>query len=217
MNDKMRAWPTWIGKATQRKKLNDIKPPKAHKGTQCESSDAYLRLILLEKLPKYSQPSDENFDSFLYIFQQYLEILHVKENEKVSLLFACLRENALDKLTHQPITINDQTSWEQTTQKLRDIFCSNNTLTIQTLQQLKQQDHQPLENFAHTVQQLVNNLFLNSNGYTDQQRENESIRYFVRGIVKPVKNQLKGNKFQSMKEVLAKAQQIQTTMIINDR
>ena len=200
-----------LSKGASKKKGMDSSP-KADKAVQCDAADSYLRILVLEKLPKFTNPSDEIFDSYLKIFCSYMEILKIDEKDKVSLLYACFQGKALEKLVQSHITVDTNIPWQQTITKLRHIFDPsniNNNVSIQHLKQLKQSKSQPLENFIITVKELVNNIFLQQLGYTDEQREMETIRYFVRGATPAIKQQLKGNKFKTIAEVLKKAEEIQ--------
>lgn len=200
--------------ASKRKGIDS--PPKADKAVQCDAADSYLRILILEKLPKFANPSDENFDSYLKIFCSYMEILKIDQNEKVSLLFACFQGKALEMIIQSDITVDTNIPWQQTTTTLHHIFDPSNTknkVSINQLKQLKQLKEQSLENFIITVTQVVNNLFPQHLGYTDTQREMEIIRYFVRGAIPAIKQHLKGNKFKTTAEVLQQAQAIQQQTI----
>lgn len=207
-----------LSKNASKKKCIDS-PPKADKAVQCDVTDAYLRILILEKLPKFTNPSDENFDSYLRIFCSHMEILKIDEKDKVSFLYSCFQGKSLEKIIQSHITVDTNIPWQETTTNLSHIFDSSNfndTVSIQQLKQLKQSNNQTLENYIITVKKMVNKIFLQQLGYTDEQREIETIRYFVRGATPAIKQQLIGNKFKTVAEVLKTAQEIQQQSIMKN-
>jgi len=190
---------------------------RCDKGVQCNNVDPYVRLLILEKLPKYSNPSGENFNFYLQRLQFVMEALKIDEKDKVCFLFACLQGEASEKLDHSHPAINEKITWEEATTTLRKIFnplqINNN---IQTLRQAKQQPDQDFHDFTKTIQQLVKNIFKEELGYNDAHRENEVIRYMIRGAKKKLKDQLKGKKYNSVEEVIVKAQSLETTINSNN-
>jgi hypothetical protein len=195
------------------KKKSIKESSKVDKAVQCDNNDPYVRVLILEKLPKFTNPSDGNFDHYLQHLQQVMKALKIDDKDKVSFLFACLQDKASEKLEQSQLLINENSSWEQTTTLLKNTFGQLKTTgNIQTLRQTKQQHDQEFHDFTNLVQQLVNKIFVHELGYTDAQRESETIRYAIRGAKKELKDQLKGKKYNTIVEVKLKAHDLETKM-----
>lgn len=199
-------------KLLKKKKANEF-PETNDKAVQCDNNDPLIRILILEKLPKYSNPFDENFNNFLQQLHLTMEALKINEKEKVSFLFACLQGPASDKVKQCRPNIHKTSTWEDATTTLKMIFNPLQTNgNIQTLRQLKQQRDQDFNSYATIVQQMVNNIFLNQLGYTDSCREIETIRYSIRGAKKELKHQLKGTKHISIADLILKAKALESNM-----
>lgn len=81
----------------KKKKINEF-PTTVDKAVQCDNSDPYVRILIIEKLPKYTRPSDENFNNYLQQLQLTMEALKLDEKEKVSFYLDVYRDRHGKKL-----------------------------------------------------------------------------------------------------------------------
>uniref|UniRef100_A0A914R3R1 Uncharacterized protein n=1 Tax=Panagrolaimus davidi TaxID=227884 RepID=A0A914R3R1_9BILA len=150
-------------KLLSNKKKNIKDCTKVDKAVQTDGNDPYLSLLILEKLPKFTEPSDENFNCYVEKFQIITDT-KIDGKDKIGFLLAT----------------------------------SGTTANIQTLRQAKQQNDQDFYTFTIMVHQMVKNIFLQQLGYTDAQRESETIRYAIRGAKKELKGSLKGTRYNNI-------------------
>ena len=179
------------------------------KATQCDDNDSYLRLMLIKKLPKFSNPFDENINSFIIHFSQCADALQINPSDRCNLLLASIHGHAAAKLLNVPSL--EATTWENVVSFLQNTFPEKPQApqTLENLRQLKQQNDQSLEDYGRQIQQAVTHFFTDERGYNDTHREIEAIRHFVRGIRKPIKKHIKGHKYHSFQHALEQAVKVQ--------
>lgn len=191
---------------------------KADKAVQCDANDPYVRILILEKLPKFTDPSDEIFDDYLQRLQLIMNTLKIDEKDKVGFLLASLQEKAREMLMQSRLNIDANTTWIEVIIIMKTLYDPMQTSgNIQTLRQAKQQQNQDFRDFTHMVNQMVNNIFLQQLGYTDAQRECETIKYAIRGAKKELKDRLKGTKYNKIADLMSKAHDLESTMTLDGK
>jgi hypothetical protein len=163
---------------------------------------------LFAKLPHYYGRKDENFLMFIEIIESKTDPLNIAENDKLVLLKYCLLDKAAEafiKIQQQSTTI----TWKHMINALQEILPVEHEINYHILHQRKQQPTETLEDYAHIIQEIVNKLYPNQNGFCQKARNMEMVKVFTNGVKQPLKRQLKQKTYKDMKEILHEAKILQ--------
>jgi hypothetical protein len=163
---------------------------------------------LFAKLPHYYGRKNENFPMFIEIIESKTDPLNIAENDKLVLLKYCL----LDKAAEAFIKIKQQSTtatWKHMIDALQQILPVEHEINYHILHQRKQQPAETPEDYAHIIQEMVNKLYPNQNGFCQKTRNMETVKVFTNGVQQPLKRQLKQKTYKDLKEILHEAKILQ--------
>lgn len=142
-------------------------------------------------LPKYRGRADtRTFKEYLDVFYDVALSYDWNEARKCQMLGSALEGEA--KAAYQTIPDGDKTSWKKLVEALgkKLTFQDNVPHMRQRLQNRTQKPHESIAEYALDIRYLVEKAFPESHSYTAQQKKENEIDYFLRGLRPQIKEQL---------------------------
>ena len=191
--------------------LNRLKrdPKKCDKANQTTPDEKYFfskERKQIAKLPVFGGNKDESFKKFIH----HIEMIDAHDERKMEILVMRLHGSATNEFI-ETMTQNASTTFQEMIKELQKAFPETQSISLQTLRRRKQLPNEPLELFADSIRSLVNKFFTNAQGYNEQARNHQMIKFFMSNVQQPLKRclQREKKKFNYLNDILLKAQQLQ--------
>lgn len=145
--------------------------------------------------------------AFSNYFCKHLQNISKNLTEKTDNNKLTIRQKRNEKSSNIPKSVDKGTQCDTTSCDVPKVKINNTT--INTLRQKTRIPNETLENYADSIRQIVNQVFSEENGYNSKLKEKEMIRYFIRGVDKRIKEDLRGKWYKTMRNVLRKAKRLE--------